>query len=266
MRLDVFLREKYGYSREYAKGVIESGKITVNGSTKGVKPSLAVSENDEVRAAEGTEPKYAGRGGFKLEKAIKYFDIKLNGLVCVDVGASTGGFTDCMLQNGAEKVYAIDVGTGQLAEKLKNNPRVISMEQTNVNNAVIPENADFISVDVSFVSLSAVVDVVYNLLAHNGSAVMLVKPQFEAGKGNVGKKGIVKDKKVHRSVLKNTVAFVKQAGFSIKGIVGSPIKGGDGNIEYLMYTVKNGKMLPETDINGIVDSVFSELGKRQRYD
>ena len=181
-------------------------------------------------------PKYVGRGGLKLEKALSHYRLHLDGSVCIDIGASTGGFTDCMLQNGAVKVYSVDVGTDQLDEKLRNDPRVVSMEKTDIRNCVgtLPE-VDFIGIDVSFISLKLVLPSAYALLKDGGECVALIKPQFEAGKSHLSKHGIVRDSKVHKKVCDDISEFASTLGFERGEVISSPITGGDGNTEYLIY-------------------------------
>jgi 23S rRNA (cytidine1920-2'-O)/16S rRNA (cytidine1409-2'-O)-methyltransferase len=189
-----------------------------------------------------TGPKYVSRGGLKLEKAMQLFPISLKGKTTMDIGASTGGFTDCMLQNGAKKVYSVDVGYGQLAWKLRNDERVVNLERTNVRYLTkeqVSELIDFFSVDVSFISLRLVLPVAREFLAPNGQAVCLIKPQFEAGREKVGKKGVVRDRAVHEEVIRTISDFVLTIGFSILGITFSPVKGPEGNIEYLIYLQKS---------------------------
>ena len=196
---------------------------------------------DDVIEVRGETLKYVSRGGLKLEKAVKVFDFTLDNKICADIGASTGGFTDCMLQNGAKKVYAIDVGYGQLAWKLRTDERVINLERTNfryVTREQVPDELDFASVDVSFISLSLIIPVMRTLLRDGGKAVCLIKPQFEAGKENVGKKGVVRDKLVHIAVIDKIINIVKENNFSLLGLDFSPIKGPEGNIEYLCYIEK----------------------------
>ena len=238
IRLDLYLSEnKIVKSRNIAATMIKDGKISVNGVVC-TKPSLMVSDNDKVEIT-GDMPKFVGRGGLKLEKALEYFCIDLKNKICIDIGASTGGFTDCMLQSGAEKVYAVDVGSDQLDEKLKNDSRVISMEKTDIRNVTdeIPA-VDFISIDVSFISLKFVLPTAFRLLEETGDLVALIKPQFEAGKSNLNKKGIVKDEKVRQKVCDEIKQFAISCGFSFNGITTSPISGGDGNTEYLIYLMK----------------------------
>jgi len=241
MRLDVFLSENgYVKSRETAKRMITEGGVTVNGKVC-TKASADIKPEDKIELC-APLPKYVGRGGLKLEKALESFKISVKGLVCVDIGASTGGFTDCMLQNSAEYVYAVDVGHGQLDEKLLSDPRVKNMEGINVRDVTASDfdrRIDFISADVSFISLKKVIPVMYGLLKENGRAVMLVKPQFECGKSEIGKNGIVRSEKVHRAVLSDIMSFCHSSGFSVMGADFSPIQGGDGNIEYLLYVSKD---------------------------
>ncbi|MBE6730232.1 MAG: TlyA family RNA methyltransferase [Ruminococcaceae bacterium] len=248
-------------SREKAKNMIQSGVVFL-GSEKISKPSLLLNESDlpEIR---GETLKYVSRGGLKLEKAINLFKIDLQNKVCMDIGASTGGFTDCMLQNGAKKVYAVDVGTNQLHEKLKSDARVVNLEKTNARNITkeaVPEGIDFISCDVSFISLKIILPVIKELLSGYSEAMCLIKPQFEAGKQNIGKNGVVKDKSVHCSVLKDICDFALSLGLSISGLSYSPIKGPEGNIEYLIYLKKN-DILTVSDINikDIVEKSHKEL-------
>ena len=199
--------------------------------------------------------KYVSRGGLKLEKAMKCFPVSPDGLVCMDIGASTGGFTDCMLQNGAKKVYAVDVGYGQLAWALRCDKRVVNMERTNIRyleEEALDEKIDFFSVDVSFISLSLVLPVAYKLSKDEVTGVCLIKPQFEAGRDKVGKKGVVRDGKVHKEVIHKVFEFTREIGFKIHGLEFSPIKGPEGNIEYLMYISKSGDE-PFIDIDGLVD-------------
>ena len=242
-RLDCILFERgLCESREKAKAIIMSGNVYVE-NQKADKPGTSYEEtaNIEVRSAALA---YVSRGGLKLEKAIKEFKIDLNGLVAMDIGASTGGFTDCMLQNGAKKVYAVDVGYGQLAWKLRNDDRVVNLEKTNIrylDKDLITDQLDFFSVDVSFISLCKVLDVAKDFLEEGGRAVCLIKPQFEAGREKVGKNGVVRDAKVHKEVIDKVCNYVKENGFNILGLDYSPIKGPKGNIEYLIYLRKSGE-------------------------
>ena len=239
-RLDVALTERgLAESREKAKALIMAGIVFLNGQ-KSDKPGNPVKDDDVIELRGETLP-YVSRGGLKLEKAMKSFGVLLNNFVCADIGASTGGFTDCMLQNGAGKVYAIDVGYGQLAWKLRTDERVVNLERTNfryVTNEQVPEPLDFASVDVSFISLYHIFPVLRSLLKENGRAVCLIKPQFEAGKENVGKKGVVRDKAVHIAVIEKITALIEENRFSLLGLDYSPIKGPEGNIEYLCYIEK----------------------------
>ncbi len=240
-RLDVLLVEKGLYdSREKAKRAIMAGIVFVDGQ-KIDKAGTAISKCAKIFLKANDCP-YVGRGGLKLDKAIDYFKIKLKGSIAMDIGASTGGFTDCILQKGAEKVYALDVGYGQLDWKLRNDPRVINLEKTNiryVSTENIKDVMDFISIDVSFISLTLVLPVTIKLLKENGVIICLVKPQFEAGRQQVGKNGIVKDKKIHMEVLERITSFSKELGFSVRGLTYSPVKGAKGNIEYLLYLEKS---------------------------
>lgn len=214
----------------------------------------------------GNTLKYASRGGLKLEKAMTHFGITLEGKVCMDIGASTGGFTDCMLQNGAVKVYSVDVGYGQFAWKLRQDPRVVCMEKTNiryVTPADIDDVLDFASVDVSFISLTKVLIPARELLRDGGEMVCLIKPQFEAGREKVGKKGVVRDKAVHEEVVERIIEFASQNGFFVKNLEYSPIKGPEGNIEYLVYIRKDetGGVDAAVDIKAVVDAAHGELDK-----
>lgn len=234
-RLDVLLVEKgLIESRQKAQALIMAGQVYV----KGQKVDKAGSPTDPEAPIEvrGDGLKYVSRGGYKLEKAMETWPIALASKTCADIGASTGGFTDCMLQNGASKVYAVDVGYGQFAWKLRQDPRVVCLERTNaryLTHEEIPDDLDFFSVDVSFISLSLILPPLRPLLAPGGQGVCLIKPQFEAGKDKVGKKGVVRDKKVHLEVLEHFLDHAKAAGFGVKGITFSPIRGPEGNIEYL---------------------------------
>ena len=227
IRLDVAVFEKgYAPSREKAKAIIMAGQVYVN-NQKVDKAGTEIKE-DDVLEVRGSTLKYVSRGGLKLEKAMQEFPIDLNGKICMDVGASTGGFTDCMLMNGAVKVYSVDVGYGQLAWKLRCDERVVNLERTNfryVTNEQIKDKIDFSSVDVSFISLKHILPNLNILLSDDGQAVCLIKPQFEAGKEKVGKKGVVREKTVHLEVVKNVIDMAVQSGFSVKGLQFSPIKG-----------------------------------------
>ena len=246
-------------SREKAKASIMAGLVYVDGQRID-KPGTPVDDNAEITVREALCP-YVSRGGLKLEKALELFDFTLDGAVAVDIGASTGGFTDCMLQKGARKVFAIDVGYGQLDWKLRNDPRVVNMEKVNIrylNMDTVDKDIDFISIDVSFISLKLVFPVAAQLLAETGSLVCLVKPQFEAGRSQVGKKGIVRDPAVHREVIENVAGYAADNGLYCHGLTYSPVTGTKGNIEYLMFLRK----LPsdtEINIEGTVRSSHEEL-------
>ena len=241
MRVDVFLTENgYSKSRQSAKNLISNSRLLINGEVC-TKPSYDVKPTDSIQIV-GDNPKYFGRGGLKLETAIDNFDILLKDNVCIDIGASTGGFTDCMLQNGASKVFAVDVGHDQLDSSLLNDCRVINLEKTNIRDVDIStfnsQLVDFISVDVSFISLKLVLPKVYELLKSQGRAVTLIKPQFEVGKSNLNKHGIVKSEKVRLSVINDIQAFAQSLGFTVVGVCQSAITGSKGNVEYLMYVIK----------------------------
>ena len=236
-RLDVLMVQRsLAESREKAKALIMSGIVYVNGQ-KEDKAGTSFEETVQIEVR-GSTLKYVSRGGLKLEKAMSHFGVELAGRVCMDVGASTGGFTDCMLQNGAVKVYAVDVGHGQLAWKLRNDDRVICMEKTNIRYVTpedIGDRIEFSSIDVSFISLTKVLGPVKQLLTDNGQVVCLIKPQFEAGREKVGKKGVVREKSVHLEVIEMVSDYARSIGFGILGLEFSPIKGPEGNIEYLLY-------------------------------
>ena len=237
LRLDVAVQERgLAETREKAKALIMAGSVYVNGQ-KALKAGATVKEDDAIEVR-GAQNPYVSRGGLKLEKAMTTFGLTLDGCVCMDIGASTGGFTDCMLAHGAVKVYAIDVGYGQLAWKLRCDPRVVNLERTNfryVTREHVPEAIDFASVDVSFISLRLILPVLHGLLAEDGRAVCLIKPQFEAGRDNIGKKGVVRDRAVHTDVIRQITDFAASNGFAVLNVDYSPIKGPEGNIEYLMY-------------------------------
>ena len=239
-RLDVILVEQgYAPSREKAKAILMSGIVYVNGQKEDKAGTFFDTEKISLEVR-GSQPKYVSRGGIKLEKAMEQWQFSLEGMVCMDIGASTGGFTDCMLQNGAEKVYSVDVGTGQLAWKLRNDPRVVCMEQTNfryMTAADIQEALDFASVDVSFISLRLIFPTAVKLLAPGAHLVALVKPQFEAGREQVGKKGLVKDPKVHLQVIESVAGYAAANGLQAAALDYSPITGSTGNIEFLMDLV-----------------------------
>ncbi len=241
MRLDVAVFERgLAETREKAKALIMAGSVYLNGQ-KALKGGAAVKDTDIIEVRGAVNP-YVSRGGLKLHKAVQNFGLSLEGCVCMDIGASTGGFTDCMLSNGAAKVYAIDVGYGQLAWKLRCDERVVNMERTNfryVTHEQIPEQVDFASVDVSFISLRKILPVMRELLRDGGRAVCLIKPQFEAGRENVGKKGVVRDRAVHESVVASITEFAVESGCNVCNLDFSPIKGPEGNIEYLMLVEKS---------------------------
>lgn len=258
MRLDVCLVERgIANSRENAKRLIESGKVEVNGKTE-LKPSKKVDENDKISAE--TE-RYVGRGGYKLEKALNAFDIDVCGKNFMDCGASTGGFTDCLLQHGAEHVWAVDVGTSQLAEKLKADNRVDSIENVNIRyieKLGWMQQLDGIVIDVSFISLTLILKRLFEI-TDNVYYIALIKPQFEAGRENINKNGIVTDKKVHMQVIARIVDFVEENGYTVRNIADSPIRGGDGNAEYLIYFDKSDKNVYNINkrvIEGVVNDAL----------
>ena len=240
-RLDILIVNKgLAASREKAKAIIMSGIVYVDGQKEDKAGSMfEETANIEVR---GATLKYVSRGGLKLEKAMTHFGVQLKDKICMDVGSSTGGFTDCMLQNGAVKVYSVDVGHGQLDWKLRNDPRVVCMERTNIRYVVtedIEERPSFVSIDVSFISLTKVLLPVRNLMEENGEIAALIKPQFEAGREKVGKKGVVRDPAVHLEVINMVIDFAVSIGFEIKNLTFSPVKGPEGNIEYLLHLQKH---------------------------
>lgn len=257
LRLDNEVFERgLSESREKAKALIMSGVVYVNGQ-KALKGGTFIKADDKIEVKGKTNP-FVSRGGLKLEKAMEVFSISLNENICIDIGASTGGFTDCMLKNGASKVYAVDVGYGQLDWKLRTDSRVVNLERTNfryITKEQITDDIDFASVDVSFISLTKIIPVMRNFLKDNGRSVCLIKPQFEAGRENVGKKGVVKDKTVHFSVIKTITDFVLENGFDLLGLSFSPVKGPEGNIEYLMYIQKSD--LPLNKWNGEIELLVS---------
>lgn len=262
-RLDVLLvQQGLANSRELAKAYIMAGNVYVDGQKEdkaGTK--VAVTAKLEVK---GNQMKYVSRGGYKLEKAMDVFGIRLNGKICLDIGASTGGFTDCMLQNGASKVYAIDVGYGQFAWKLRNDERVVCLEKTNVRYVTheqVPDEGDFASIDVSFISLTKVLPAVLGVLGEKGQLVCLIKPQFEAGREKVGKKGVVRDSSVHREVIEMIVEYVCTQSLGILGLDFSPIKGPEGNIEYLIYLDKSRSGMHEDEVQARVDTVVAQSHK-----
>ena len=261
-RLDVLLvKRNFAESREKAKAVIMSGNVFVDGQREDKAGSTFPPDvSIEVR---GHALPYVSRGGLKLEKAMEQFGLDLSGKICMDIGASTGGFTDCMLQNGAKKVFAVDVGYGQLAWKLRTDERVVNMERTNfryLTSEDVGDELDFASIDVSFISLKIILPVLYTLLKDGGTAVCLIKPQFEAGRDKVGKKGVVREPSVHEEVVETITDFAFQTGFSVLALDFSPIKGPEGNIEYLMYLKKEANNTKvETDIAELVRQSHNTL-------
>ena len=259
---DLLVQQGLANSRELAKAYIMAGNVYVDGQKEdkaGTK--VAVTAKLEVK---GNQMKYVSRGGYKLEKAMDVFGIRLNGKICLDIGASTGGFTDCMLQNGASKVYAIDVGYGQFAWKLRNDERVVCLEKTNVRYVTheqVPDEGDFASIDVSFISLTKVLPAVLGVLGEKGQLVCLIKPQFEAGREKVGKKGVVRDSSVHREVIEMIVEYVRTQSLGILGLDFSPIKGPEGNIEYLIYLDKSQSGMHEDEVQARVDTVVAQSHK-----
>jgi 23S rRNA (cytidine1920-2'-O)/16S rRNA (cytidine1409-2'-O)-methyltransferase len=240
-RIDVLLvQQGYFETREKAKRALMAGLVLVDGQRID-KPGTTVLESVEI-AVKGVAIPYVSRGGLKLEKAIRSFQLELQGLTCMDVGASTGGFTDCMLQSGAKKVYAVDVGYGQLDWKLRNDERVINLERTNIRHITreqVPETVNFISIDVAFISLKLVIPAIMTLLEEDGTLIMLIKPQFEAGREQVGKKGVVREAKVHIQVLNDVLLFSMGVGLELIELSYSPITGPNGNIEFLAYMKKS---------------------------
>ena len=264
-RLDVAVFERgYAETREKAKALIMAGSVYLNGQ-KALKGGATVKETDVIEVRGAINP-YVSRGGLKLHKAVASFGLELKDCICMDIGASTGGFTDCMLQNGASKVYSIDVGYGQLAWKLRCDERVVNLERTNfryVTREQIPEEIDFASVDVSFISLKLILPVMHTLLKEGGKSVCLIKPQFEAGKENIGKKGVVRDKSVHADVIAKITEFAAENGFAVIDVDFSPIKGPEGNIEYLMFIEKRekGEMLWSGSAAELADKSHESLDK-----
>ena len=262
-RLDVLLVEQgFAASREKAKAIIMAGSVFVNGQRED-KAGTTFDPAKSIIEVKGHTLKYVSRGGLKLEKAMNQFSISLENKVCMDIGASTGGFTDCMLQNGAAKVYSVDVGHGQLAWSLRNDERVVCMEKTNFRYLTrddIQDDLDFASVDVSFISLSKILLPARKLLRDGGQMVCLIKPQFEAGKDKVGKKGVVREKSVHQEVIEKIYTLTEILGFQILGLEYSPIKGPEGNIEYLIHIEKNSKENERTKeyTENLVESMLQE--------
>ena len=262
-RLDVLLVEQgFAASREKAKAIIMSGSVFVNGQRED-KAGTTFDPAKSTIEVKGHTLKYVSRGGLKLEKAMQQFSISLENKVCMDIGASTGGFTDCMLQNGAVKVYSVDVGHGQLAWSLRNDERVVCMEKTNfryLTREDIQDDLDFASVDVSFISLSKILLPARKLLKDGGQMVCLIKPQFEAGRDKVGKKGVVREKSVHQEVIEKIYNLTEILGFQVLGLEYSPIKGPEGNIEYLIHIEKNPEANEKTReyTESLVESILQE--------
>lgn len=260
-RLDVLMVERgLASSRQKAQAIIMSGDVFIGGQRYD-KPGTAVASDAEIEVRGNVMP-YVSRGGWKLEKAMKTWPITLSGKICADIGASTGGFTDCMLQNGAEKVYSVDVGYGQLDWKLRNDPRVVCLERTNaryLTREQIPDPLDFASIDVSFISLKLIFPALYQLLREGGEIACLIKPQFEAGREKVGKKGVVRDPEVHREVLEQFLTYAKGNNFTVLGITYSPIRGPEGNIEYLGYLRKSNETDALVDTAAVVAASHEEL-------
>lgn len=261
-RLDVLLvNGGFASSREKAKVIIMSGKVFVNGQREDKAGSTFDPEKITIEV-KGSTLRYVSRGGLKLEKALNEFPLTVEGKICMDIGASTGGFTDCMLQNGAKKVYSVDVGHGQLDWKLRNDERVVCMEKTNfryMQPQDIDDVLDFASVDVSFISLTKILLPARRLLSAQGEMVCLIKPQFEAGRDKVGKKGVVREKKVHEEVIRKILVFARMVGFQVLDLAFSPIKGPEGNIEYLLHLKKRpeGTEISE-NLETLVDKVVAE--------
>ena len=260
-RLDVLLVERgFVESRQKAQAVIMAGSVFVAGQRVD-KPGTSVPNEADIEVR-GHVLRYVSRGGLKLEKAMKSFPLTLEGKICADIGASTGGFTDCMLQNGAVKVYSVDVGYGQLDWKLRNDPRVVCMERTNaryLTHEEIPDELDFASIDVSFISLKLIFPALHGLLKDGGEIACLIKPQFEAGREKVGKKGVVRDPAVHLKVLENFLVHAKENGFTVVDVTYSPIRGPEGNIEYLGYLRKVEEPNGTFDLAAIVEASHGEL-------
>lgn len=268
-RLDVILTDQgLAASREKAKAMIMAGCVYVKGQREDKAGAMFEEEGIDI-TVKGNTLKYVSRGGLKLEKALKEFPVKLDGCVCMDIGASTGGFTDCMLQNGAAKVYSVDVGYGQLDWKLRSDERVVCMEKTNfryMQPSDIEDELDFASCDVSFISLEKILPPAYALLKEGGKMVCLIKPQFEAGRDKVGKKGVVRDKAVHEEVIRAVMGYAASAGFNVKGLTFSPIRGPEGNIEYPLFLVKPLKeggdeeaAVTDDIVRGVVEAAHESL-------
>lgn len=263
-RLDALLVQRgLEQSRTRASAVIMEGYVFVDGE-KAIKPGMMYEETCAITIKQKAVD-FVSRGGLKLQKAIDCFELDLNGTVAMDIGASTGGFTDCMLRHGASKVFCVDVGYGQLAWSLRTDDRVVNLERTNIRY-VTPEQIgcalDFVSIDVSFISLKLVLPVAARLMREGAMAVALVKPQFEAGKGKVGKKGVVRERAVHEEVINACVGYAKESGFAVLGMNYSPVKGPQGNIEYLMLLQKGGGLSAEVDAAAVVQQSYDELQRK----
>ena len=264
-RLDTLLVQNgLAPSREKAKALIMAGCVYVNGSREDKAGTFFHPEKIRDLEVRGSNEKYVSRGGLKLEKAIQVFPIDLEGKVCVDIGASTGGFTDCMLQNGAAKVYAIDVGRGQLDWKLRQDSRVVCMERVNFRYFEpdgLGEKADLATADVSFISLKLMLTPAFGVLKEDGQMVCLIKPQFEAGRSQVGKNGVVRDLAVHKEVICRVLGYAQEAGFSVQGMDSSPIRGAQGNIEYLTFLSKGGGGIPPEEWESLAEAVITSVTK-----
>lgn len=264
-RLDVLVCEQNPeMSKSRAQAMIMSGTVYVDGQKETKSGSMF--PEDTIVEVRDNSLKYVSRGGLKLEKAMQEFAVDLKGKVCMDIGSSTGGFTDCMLQNGASRVYAVDVGKGQLHYKLREDDRVVVMEKTNIRYVTpedIPEKIQFASVDVSFISLSLVLPAALPLLDERKELVMLIKPQFEAGREKVGKKGVVREPKVHKEVIEKTVNLAEENGLTVSGLSYSPVKGPEGNIEYLIHVLKSAEPKPfgKAEIDAVVEAAHNALDK-----
>lgn len=268
-RLDILLvRQGLAPSREKARAVIMTGNVYVNGQRED-KAGASFEEEKVHIEVKGAPDKYVSRGGLKLEKAMETFEIGLAGTVCMDIGASTGGFTDCMLQNGAVKVYSVDVGHGQLAWKLRQDERVVCMEKTNfryVQPSDIADRLDFASVDVSFISLTKILVPARNLLKEKGRMVCLIKPQFEAGREKVGKKGVVREPEIHEEVIRKIIGYAQEIGFAVQGLTFSPIKGPEGNIEYLVYLEKTEQSSSGESMEQLISDTVKAAHQKLRAD
>ena len=265
-RIDVVLVKKGFFpSRERAKTAVMAGQVFVDGAIFD-KPGMTVDHDAEI-VVKGSDCPYVSRGGLKLEKALDFFGISPEGAVCLDIGASTGGFTDCLLQRGASKVFSVDVGYGQLDYRLRTDPRVVNIEKCNfryMDSELIPDPIDFFCCDVSFISLGLIIPAAVPLLAERAGGVVLIKPQFEAGREQVGKKGIVRDPAVHRKVIEKVLGIAVSHGLVPSGLTYSPVTGAKGNIEYLLHLNKGGNVvynIPEERMREVVDEAHAELGR-----